>query len=89
MSITPEQLEELAQAHIDRILLHTSEEELKKLARQALEWKLQCPMGHGFYDHSLLAEDIVEQEDDDMDAASEFIAGLGWTPEQIDEFLEP
>lgn len=87
--LTPEKLEELANAHINRVLDHASMSDVMALARQAMEWSLMKQPGvyESGYDRELLCTDIMAHEGEDADSASEFIAGLGWPDELIDEFL--
>ena len=83
--LTPEKMEELANAHINRVLDNASMSDVMALARQAMESSLMKQPG--VYDRELMYTDLMAHEGEDADSAHEFIAGLGWPEELIDEFL--
>ena len=75
MTITPEQIDSLLQAHCHRVIESMDHDDLYAYAMQLMAQSFDKNPGHGDTDVDALVADILIAEDNDEDAASDFIAG--------------
>jgi hypothetical protein len=76
MTLTPEQISDLCQAHCYRVIENMDMDDLVSYAVQMMYQSFDKNPGQNDTDVDMLIEDIWVAEGEDDDATSEFIAGI-------------